>query len=164
MKDRRARILELADDYDGIFTVAHDAIVTHGVSAQAYADIFKYLSCDCRRSGTQLIYVPAKKSWRCGTKPVTDINVLQALSQVCEIVREYLLLSWEECVFSAWLPNRELQAVEEAMDSMESFDKLKEILDLAAPNMKIKASEPEPKPKQGAKGATIDWEELGDGE
>ena len=146
---REANILALADNDHEIIPVTHEAIVLHGLTVEAYAAVFKHL---CTNQPEPLCWMPSGKTWRRGGKAQTDMAVLQELATTCKIVREYVLLSWESCVFSSWLPARELQRAERAMDAMESLDKLREILDLAAAEMR-------PANQGGKKDeGNIDWE------
>lgn len=128
-------ILELANSDTEIFGIMHQAIMANGIDVKAYAAVFQYLCGDMRPSNERLSYLAGSKVWKQGNKQLTDMAVLQELSIVTRMMREYVLLSWESCIFSAWLPARELQQAEKAMDAMESIDKLKEILDVAASNM-----------------------------
>lgn len=155
---REATILELADNNQEIFTIAHDAIMTNGLTIQAYADIFRYLCYDARPATDRLTYLTGSKTWRRGTKPLTDAVVLQELFRVSQIVREYVLLSWENCVFSSWLPARELQRAEKAMDTLESLERLKEILEASAAEMKAAGNAPLPAPVETDTKSSISWE------
>lgn len=150
---REANILALADNDPEITSVVHEAIVVHGLTVEAYATVFKHI---CANQPEPLCWMPTGKTWRRGGKAQTDMAVLQELATACKIIREYVLLSWENCVFSSWLPARELQRAERAMDAMESLDKLREILDLAAADMR-------PTNQGGKKDeGNIDWEPPSD--
>lgn len=163
--NRETVILELANNDQEIFTIIHEAIATHGLTSQAYAAVFRYLCGDSRSANNRLVYMAGSKTWKQGAKTLTDAMVLKELFRVDQMIREYVLLSWENCVFSTWLPARELQHAEKAMDALESLDKLKETLDLASGEMKFTAmgrtscptADPEPESEP-----QINWQEPDD--
>lgn len=138
VSNHRDRILKITGGNENFFDVAHDMIAEYGLTAKTYAAIFCYLNSESVEEDQRLTYSVGGKGWRRGKDMVTDASVLHSLCTTCDLIREYIRLSWDECVFSAWLPQRELQKAEKSLDMMESMEQLKNILSMAAEAMKSK--------------------------
>lgn len=149
----REKIMKMTGGDETFFDVVHEAITEYGITAKAYAAAFCYLNAESADSDRRLSYSTGGKGWRRGKDAVTDAHVVHCLCVTCDLIREYIRLSWEECVFSAWLPQRELQKAEKSLDLMESMEQMKTILGLAAEAMKTKDAD-----------AKIDWDSFGDPE
>lgn len=57
------------------------------------------------------------------------------LDRVCDIIRLYVRTSWDECIFSAWVSDKELVKAETAMTSMEELAHIRNVLKLASSSM-----------------------------
>lgn len=142
--------LTLAHNDIDLLEDVHETIMGTGISDETYAKIFSLMY----GGDDDLIrYFPSEKVWRRNGQQLSDMKVFTALDKTCELIRAYVLASWENCVFSAWVPRKEVQKAEEKMDTQESIAHAKAILSLAAETM---ASESSGSPK-------IDWAADEDG-
>ena len=126
------RALALADGDPAILDDVHDILMESKITEKSYAKVFALLFYKSRDEESRITYSELEKYWREGKKTLSDVKLFGTLNQCCDLIRYYALSSWESCVFSAWLPAKEVQKTEKAMDTMESMDHAKAILEMAA--------------------------------
>ena len=117
----------------------HETIMENGISDDTYAKVFSLMFNSNRSDENRITFSSVEKEWKKNDRTLSDIKLFTALNQSCELVRAYVLASWENCVFSAWVSKKEVQKAEERMDSMESMAHAKTILALAAEMMSSEA-------------------------
>ena len=148
--------LSLAHDDVDLLEDLHEAIMANGISDETYAKAFALMYGRNRAEEAGMVFSKTEKVWKRGGRTLSDMKLFTALNKACELVRAYTLASWENCVFSAWVPKKEVQKAEEKMDAQESIAHAKAILALAAdmmegecpgsPKIDWEAEEEEPEP------------------
>lgn len=127
--------LSLAHDDIDLLEDLHEAIMTNGISDETYAKAFALMYGGNSEGESDIVFSKTEKVWKRDGHTLSDMKLFTALNRACELVRSYTLASWENCVFSAWVPKREVQKAEEKMDAQESIARAKAILALAAEMM-----------------------------
>ena len=125
----------------------HDIVMEAGISDEAYARVFARMYYTGREEGERISYDAPEKEWRRAGHVLSDIRLVTELGKACDLLRAYVLASWDNCVFSAWVPAKEVQKAQEKMSSMESLTHAKTIFALASELM----------PADNPGSAKIDW-------
>lgn len=131
------RALALADDDPDLLDSIHEILRKEGISEEAYAQIFALVFYK-DKAGDEALRISCSetdKVWKRGGKALSDVKLFSALNQCCDLIHDYVLASWENCVLSAWASKREIQKSEKDMEALESLAHAKNILTLAAPRM-----------------------------
>ena len=129
-------LMDLLDGRTEMLPLIHDALAEHHITDASYSDIFQLLYSSHLTPPSQTVsYSAASKEWKMGKKVLSDVKVFGLLSKVCDIIRYYVRSSWEECIFSAWMDDSELEKTEKDMDNMESLSHVRAILKLASSSM-----------------------------
>lgn len=152
MSSNKEKLMDLLNDRAELLPLIHDVLAEHHITEASYAHIFRVLYSTMADDSDEVAYCSVTKEWKCGKKTLSDIKVFNLLGQVCDIVRYYVRMSWDECIFSAWLPDQELMKVEQSMTSMEGLSHVRGILKIAAANMVYSSD------------GTMDWTANGAGE
>lgn len=113
----------------------HRILREDGISEQSYARIFYLTFNQIASSEERVTFIAQSSSWQIGNKAMSDAKILVALSQVCELIHDHILNEWNNSLFAAWVDPSALERIEAAMDSMESLNKLKAIIQAAAKMM-----------------------------
>lgn len=133
--------MELVGHRPETISVIKNILAENGISDRAYAQIFQLMFYDyADGQENEVSYCKSTKEWRIGKKPLSDLRLFCLLSKVHEIVRTFVLSSWDDCIFSSWVG--ELPALEKArsdMMIMENLTHLRGILKAAVDNMEYKA-------------------------
>lgn len=129
------RALELVDDDPDTLDSVHSILMKEGLSETAYAQIFALIFFQAKEDDEKISCSSVEKVWKRGKLTLSDMKLFSALNQCCNIIRCYVLASWENCVFSAWASKREVTKAEKDMEAMESLAHAKNILAAAAPLM-----------------------------
>jgi len=146
--------LALADDDPDLLDCVHEILMKDGITDAAYAQAFARMFYTDRAEDERISCSTIEKIWKKGGQVLSDIKLFAALSQCCDLIRTYVLASWENCVLSAWASKKEVVKTEKDMDAMETLSHAKNIIAAAAPLM--------PNDVQDSK---VDWsaEDAGDG-
>ena len=132
--------LALAHDDTDLLEDIHDILMEFGISDEAYSKAFARMYYTEKEIGERISYDPSEKEWRRSGHALSDIRLVTELGKTCDLVRAYILASWDNCVFSAWMPKKEVQKAEEKMGVMESLTHAKAIFALASELMPSSAS------------------------
>ena len=132
--------LALAHDDTDLLEDIHDILMEFGISDEAYSKAFARMYYTEKEIGERISYDPSEKEWRRSGHALSDIRLVTELGKTCDLVRAYILASWDNCVFSAWMPKKEVQKAEEKMGAMESLTHAKAIFALASELMPSSAS------------------------
>jgi len=132
--------LALAHDDTDLLEDIHDILMEFGISDEAYSKAFARMYYTEKEIGERISYDPSEKEWRRSGHALSDIRLVTELGKTCDLVRAYILASWDNCVFSAWVPKKEVQKAEEKMGAMESLTHAKAIFALASELMPSSAS------------------------
>ena len=132
--------LALAHDDTDLLEDIHDILMEFGISDEAYSKAFARMYYTEKEIGERISYDPSEKEWRRSGHALSDIRLVTELGKTCDLVRAYILASWDNCVFSAWMPKKEVQKAEENMGAMESLTHAKAIFALASELMPSSAS------------------------
>ena len=132
--------LALAHDDTDLLEDIHDILMEFGISDEAYSKAFARMYYTEKEIGERISYDPSEKEWRRYGHALSDIRLVTELGKTCDLVRAYILASWDNCVFSAWMPKKEVQKAEEKMGAMESLTHAKAIFALASELMPSSAS------------------------
>ena len=132
--------LALANDDTDLLEDIHDILMEFGISDEAYSKAFARMYYTEKEIGERISYDPSEKEWRRSGHALSDIRLVTELGKTCDLVRAYILASWDNCVFSAWMPKKEVQKAEEKMGAMESLTHAKAIFALASELMPSSAS------------------------
>ena len=70
----------------------------------------------------EVTYRSEIEKWLIGEKLLSDAKLFSFLNKVCDIVRYYVLWSWDSCIFSTWNTTmyQEVVKTEKEMDIIES--------------------------------------------
>lgn len=138
------RALALAEDDPDLIDSIHEILRKEGISEEAYAQAFALVFYKDKADDetSRISCSEAEKVWKRGGKPLSDVKLFSALNQCCDLVHNYVLASWENCVLSAWASKREIQKSEKDMEALESLAHAKNILALAASRMPDDNREP----------------------
>ena len=132
----KEQLMELLHGRKEIIPLIHDILAEHNISDVAYAQVFALLfSTMATNEDEEVAYCKATKDWRLGKKPLSDVKLFCLMSKVCDVVRCYVLSSWEECIFSAWVTSKDVAKAEQEMNLLESLSHVRAILKLAAEQM-----------------------------
>lgn len=136
-KTNHERLLDLLHDREEFIPLIHDSLAEHHISDDSYAQIFRLIHFSMADSPeNEVAFCKGTKEWRRGKRPLSDAKLFVLLNQVCDIVRYYVLSSWDECIFSAWTSDsKEVLKVEREMETMEGLAQLRAILKGAAEMM-----------------------------
>ena len=132
--------LALAHDDTDLLEDIHDILMEFGISDEAYSKAFARMYYTEKEIGERISYDPSEKEWRRSGHALSDIRLVTELGKTCDLIRAYILASWDNCVFSAWMPKKEVQKAEEKMGAMESLTHVKAIFALASELMPSSAS------------------------
>jgi len=127
--------LSLADNNTDLLEELHDIITDNGITEETYARAFALLHYKDKDGDERISYAEAEQEWKRSGHVLSDVKLFTALNQSCELVRNYILASWENCVFSTWVSRKEVQKAEAKMDTMESLTHAKAIITLASAYM-----------------------------
>lgn len=128
--------MKLLDDRSELLPLVHDILAEHHLSEIAYANIFELVNYSMAADPSDVVaYFAPTKEWRLGKRVISDIKLFGLLDKICDIIRLYVRISWEDCIFSAWVSDAELTKAEAAMTSMESISHIRNILETASKNM-----------------------------
>lgn len=105
--------LALAHDDTDLLEDIHDILMEFGISDEAYSKAFARMYYTEKEIGERISYDPSEKEWRRSGHALSDIRLVTELGKTCDLVRAYILASWDNCVFSAWMPKKEVQKAEE---------------------------------------------------
>lgn len=133
---RKKELIEMANGKEELLEEIDAIIHQFALTEKMYARVFCLLNFDSLPRCEQLTFSPADKAWMRNGRTLSDVKLFSILSNVCDVVREYVNYSWESCVFSSWMSNRELQKAEKDMDNMESLVKMKSVIRIAADFMR----------------------------
>ena len=137
------KALALADNDPDILDEVHEILLQNGLSETAYAQIFMLLFYKTRSDDDRISCSSIQKLWKCGQQPLSDVKLFASLSQCCDLIRNYVLASWENCVLSAWTSKRELTKSMQTMTMLESLDHAKNIISAASKLMPSDECAPE---------------------
>lgn len=132
----KEHLLELIQNRTELIPFIHDILAEHHLSDTSYASIFRLAFSSMAVSPEEEVaYCKGTKEWKIGKKSLSDVKLFCLLSQVCDIVRYYVLSSWDECIFSAWTSDKEVVKAEQEMNALESLSHLRGILKIASETM-----------------------------
>ena len=135
-----ALALTLAHNDTDLLEDIHDILMESSISDEAYAKAFARMYYTEKEIGERISYDPAEKEWRRAGHALSDVRLVTELGKTCDLIRAYAMASWDNCVFSAWVPKKEVQKAEEKMGAMESLTHVKAIFALAADLMPSSAT------------------------
>lgn len=133
------RSLALANDDPDILDRVHEILIKDGLSENSYAQVFALLFYDSRSPDERISCSSVEKIWKRGDHTLSDVKLFSALNQCCDLIHTYVLYSWEQCVFSAWAPRKEVVKAESEMDAMEALNHARNIIGMAATLMPCQA-------------------------
>lgn len=139
--------LALAHNDTDLLKDIHDILMESGICDEAYAKTFARMYYTEKEIGERISYDPSEKEWRRSGHTLSDIRLVTELGKACDLIRAYILASWDNCVFSAWVSRKEVQKADEKMAAMESLTHAKAIFALASELM----------PSSASGSAKIDW-------
>lgn len=136
MNQNKETLLKLLDGQMELLPLIHDVLAEHHLSETAYAHVFKLVNYEMVSDPSDKVaYCSATKEWKKGKKVISDVKLFGLLDKVCDIIHLYVRVSWEECIFSAWVADTELVKAEDAMTEMESLSHIRNVLKAASADM-----------------------------
>lgn len=128
--------LERIGNQTDLIPQIYNILAKDHISDKSYAAIFQLIFFDNAAKKEDVIaYCKATGDWRRGSRPISDIKLICVLDKVCEIIRYYVLASWDECIFSAWCSDEEVTKALHEMDDMETMEHMKNISQIASESM-----------------------------
>ena len=133
----KEQLLDLIGNRTDMLPIIRDILAAERLTPKSYAQVFRLIySTMAMTPDEQISFSKGAKEWRIGRRKLTDVKLFSRLGTVCDIIRYYVLASWDECIFSAWVAsNIEVTKAEADMDKMESSSSLREIIKQAAEMM-----------------------------
>ena len=133
----KEHLMELVNHRAETLPVIRDILAETAISDNSYAQIFQLMFSTLADGEDNIIsYCESTKEWRIGQKPLSDLKLFVLLGKVHEIVRSYVLASWDECIFSTWVETSPMvDKIKSEMLMMENIAHLKAILKAASKNM-----------------------------
>lgn len=129
-------LLELLHQREDLLPVIHSILAEDAITETSYANVFSLVFfTETEDSNSEVAYCKGAEEWRQGKQTLTDAKIFALLAQVCDIVRYYVMASWDECILSAWGNSKEIVKVEKEMSEMESLPHLHNILKIASESM-----------------------------
>ena len=130
-------LMDLVHNNEAIIPLIHDCLAEKGLTDAGYAAIFRLVYYSMAPSKEETVsFSKATKEWKVGDRTLSDIKLFCYLNNVCDIVRHYILSSWEACILSAWQPeSKELMNAENQMGVMESLSHVRAMLKICAEAM-----------------------------
>jgi len=136
MNQNKETLLKLLGGRAELIPLIHDVLAEHHLSENAYASIFKLVDYEKAAEPADIIsYCAPTKEWKRGKRAISDVKLFGQLDKVCDIIHLYVKVSWEECIFSAWVEDHELVKAEKTMAEMESLSHIRNILKIASEGM-----------------------------
>jgi len=129
-------LLDLLQQRQELLPLIHDILAEDAISETSYANVFSLVFfAEAQCDDKEVAYCKGAEEWRQGKIALTDAKLFSLLAQVCDIIRYYVLASWDDCILSAWGNSKEILRVEKEMTEMESLAHLNNILKIASTSM-----------------------------
>lgn len=129
-------------------------LAQEGITEKAYAQVFRLLFWKLVDPRERISYSVEAKTWYRGKETLSDMELVAVFSEAVYFIRKCVDMSWKICSYNTisdmWLNEKESAKTDLAMDSMESFAKLRLCLRQAAAIMPL--NEPDT--------ACVDWETI----
>jgi hypothetical protein len=134
--NNKEMLLDLLQQRQELLPVIHSILADDGISEVSYANVFSLVFfSEAQDVESEIAYCKGAEEWRQGKITLTDAKLFSLLAQVCDIVRYYVLASWDDCILSAWGKGKEILKAEKEMTEMESLAHLHNILKIASESM-----------------------------
>lgn len=129
----KEQLMELLENRTDIIPILRDILAAERLTPKSYAQVFRLLYSTMATAPEETIaFSKGTNEWRVGRKKLTDVMFFCKLGVVCNVIRYYVLASWDECIFSAWISaDAEVAKAEADMEKMESSSSLREIIKYA---------------------------------
>lgn len=156
--DDKESLLSLLNGEEDQLRDIMDLIRKEGISEKTYAQIFRLLFWKMVKTNDRIAFDTEEKVWYRGEKQISDMEVISVFAEAVFFIRKCIDFAWKICQMGAlspaWIDTKEFAKTELAMDSMESFTKLRSCLKLAGSIM----------PLEEPNTARIDWDAICGGE
>lgn len=157
--DDKESLLSLLNGEENQLNDILELIRKDGISEKTYAQIFRVLFWKTVKTKDRISYDAVEKMWYRGDRQISDMEVISVFAEAVYFIRKCVSYCWKICQYgalcSSWIDTKEFAKAELAMDSMESFTKLRACLKFAGAIM----------PLEEPNTARIDWDAIcGDGE
>ena len=133
----KEQLLELIGHRNDALNIIRNILAENGISDKAYAQIFQLLYYTLADGQDhEVAYCKETKEWRMGKTPLSDLKLFCLLGRVHEVVRYYVLSSWDDCILSSWITEMPmLDKIKADMLTMENLTHLRSIFKIAVETM-----------------------------